>query len=217
MLSESEKLILDSNRQANLALFGQEYNDESWAICCSDMLIKDEDTANIVLADTLGDGKTKDGFEGERFHYLMANPPFGEFGFLKVTVERPLRMNFEATPERIATLDEQTAFANLATSKKRKDAAAAAREIAEGGKQQEAIRAVLATLEGNGRYMDREAFEADAMKALKRTSLKVLGPIRNAIFAAVGERDPNAEICRDSPVHKSQRPNKINILSNETC
>ena len=77
MLSESEKLILDSNRQANLALFGQEYNDESWAICCSDMLIKDEDTANIVLGDTLGDGKTGDGFEGERFHYLMANPPFG--------------------------------------------------------------------------------------------------------------------------------------------
>ena len=41
------------------------------------MLIKDADTDNIVLADTLGDGKTKDGFEGERFHYLMANPPFG--------------------------------------------------------------------------------------------------------------------------------------------
>ena len=41
------------------------------------MLIKDEDTANIVLGDTLGDGKTRDGFESERFHYLMANPPFG--------------------------------------------------------------------------------------------------------------------------------------------
>ena len=327
------------------------------------MLIKDEDTANIVLGDTLGDGKTRDGFEGKRFHYLMANPPFGvewkdqkevverehktvgfsgrfgaglpaindgsllflqhmiskmhpyeegdedqpgskiaivfngsplfsgdagsgpsnirrwiiendwldaivalpdqlfyntgiftyvwlvtnrkpperrgkvqlidgtrffqkmkkslnnkrneiteeqirhltrvygnyqdgemaevpingetktrvisrifenrEFGFLKVTVERPLRMNFEATLERIAKLDEQTAFANLATSKKRKDTAAAEREIAEGGKQQEAIRAVLATLEGNGRYMDREAFEADVMKAAKRSGLKI--------------------------------------------
>ena len=53
------------------------------------MLIKDEDTANIVLADTLGDGKTKDGFEGERFHYLMANPPFGvEWKDQKDTVER---------------------------------------------------------------------------------------------------------------------------------
>ncbi|MCP5428620.1 MAG: SAM-dependent DNA methyltransferase, partial [Chromatiaceae bacterium] len=52
MLSESEKLILSQNERAELALHGQEYNDESWAICCSDMLIKDEDTADIVLGDT---------------------------------------------------------------------------------------------------------------------------------------------------------------------
>ena len=45
MLSESEKLILSQNERAQLALFGQEYNDESWAICCADLLIKDEDTA----------------------------------------------------------------------------------------------------------------------------------------------------------------------------
>jgi type I restriction enzyme M protein len=77
MLSESEKFILDQNSQANLALFGQEYNDEAWAICCSDMLIKDEDTSSIVLGDTLGDGKTRDGFESKQFHYLLANPPFG--------------------------------------------------------------------------------------------------------------------------------------------
>ena len=121
-----------------------------------------------------------------------------EFGFLKVTVERPLRMNFEVKPERIAKLDEQTTFANLATSKKRKDTAAAEREIAEGRQQQDAIRSVLATLAGNGRYMDREAFEADVMKAAKRSGLKILGPIKKAIFAAIGERDPDAEICRDS-------------------
>ena len=88
MLSESEKLILSQNERAELALYGQEYNDESWAICCSDMLIKDEETSNIVLGDTLGDGKTRDGFEGERFHYLMANPPFGvEWKDQKSTVE----------------------------------------------------------------------------------------------------------------------------------
>ena len=388
MLSESEKLILSQNDRAQLALFGQDYNDESWAICCSDMLIKDEDTANIVLGDTLGDGRTRDGFEGERFHYLMANPPFGvewkdqkqvvqrehktvgfsgrfgaglpaindgsllflqhmiskmhpyqkgdedqpgskiaivfngsplfsgdagsgpsnirrwiiendwldtivampdqlfyntgiftyvwlvtnrkqperrgkvqlidgtrffqkmtkslnnkrneiteeqirhltrvygnyqdgetadvpvngeaekrvisrifenrEFGFLKVTVERPLRMNFETTPERIAKLDDQTTFANLAKSKKRKDAAAAESEIEEGRKQQDAIRAVLATLEGNRRYMDRATFEADVMKAAKSADVKIIAPIKKAIFAALGERDADAEICRDS-------------------
>ena len=37
--------------------------------------------------------------------------------------------------------------------------------------------------------MDREAFEADVMKAGKRSGLKILGPIRKAIFAALGERD----------------------------
>lgn len=77
MLSVSEQHIRNENTAANLALFGQEYNDESWAICCSDMLIKDEETDNIKLGDTLGDGKTKDEFEGARFHYMLANPPFG--------------------------------------------------------------------------------------------------------------------------------------------
>ena len=77
MLSESEKFIRQGNTAANLALFGQEYNDESWAICCSDMLIKDEETDQIKLGDTLGDGKTKDEFEGKQFHYMLANPPFG--------------------------------------------------------------------------------------------------------------------------------------------
>ncbi|TCT18225.1 N-6 DNA methylase [Thiobaca trueperi] len=121
-----------------------------------------------------------------------------EFGFLKVTVERPLRMNFEATPERIARLDDQSAFANLATSKKRKDAAAAEREIEEGQALQDAIRDLLATLEGKGRYLDRAAFEADLTQAAKRADLKLPAPIRKAIFAALGERDPIAAICRDA-------------------
>jgi type I restriction enzyme M protein len=77
MLSVSEETIRAGNARANLALSGQEYNDESWAICCSDMLIKDEETDNIVLGDTLGDKKTRDGFPGRQFHYLLANPPFG--------------------------------------------------------------------------------------------------------------------------------------------
>ena len=91
-------------------------------------------------------------------------------------------MNFEASPERIARLDEQTAFANLATSKKRKDKAAAAREIEEGRELQEAICAALATLGGNGRYMDREALDADLGRAAKRAGIKIAAPIRKAIY-----------------------------------
>jgi len=387
MLSESEKFILDQNGEAHLALYGQEYNDESWAICCSDMLIKDEDTSSIVLGDTLGDGKTSDGFEGKQFHYLLANPPFGvewkdqktvvekehnthgfsgrfgaglpaindgsllflqhmmskmhpykegdedavgskiaivfngsplfsgdagsgpsnirrwiiendrldaivalpdqlfyntgiftyvwlvtnrkpperrgkvqlidgtrffqrmkkslnnkrneitedqiraltrlygnfrdgetaqvridgetetrivsrifenrEFGFLKVTVERPLRMNFEATADRIARLDDQSAFANLATSKKRKDEEAAEREIEEGRRQQAAIRSMLATLDPDRRYMDRDTFDTDLINAADRAGVKLATPVKKAIWAALGERDPEAEICRD--------------------
>jgi type I restriction enzyme M protein len=121
-----------------------------------------------------------------------------EFGFLKVTVERPLRMNFEASPERIARLDEQTAFANLATSKKIKDDKAAAREIEEGRALQGAIRAALATLEGSGPYRDRKEFDADLTRATKRAGVTIATPIRKAIFAALGERDPDAEICRDA-------------------
>ena len=120
-----------------------------------------------------------------------------EFGFLKVTVERPLRLNFEATAERIARLDEQSAFANLAVSKKRKDAREVAAEEAEGRAQQEAIRAMLAKLASKGRYSDREKFETDLDAAARRAGLKLPTPIRKAIFAALGERDPTAEICRD--------------------
>ena len=392
MLSVSEEFIVKGqNERANVALYGQEYNDESWAICCSDMLIKDEETDNISLGDTLGDGKTSDGFPDKKFHYMLANPPFGvewkdqqkvvakeaselgfsgrfgaglpaindgsllflqhmiskmhpykdgdedkpgskiaivfngsplfsgdagsgpsnirrwiiendwldaivalpdqlfyntgiftyvwlvtnrktaerkgkvqlidgtrffakmkkslnnkrnelteahiarltelygnfrdsetekvcadekaglweervisrifdnrEFGFLKVTVERPLRLNLEATPERIARLDEQTTFVNLAVSKKRKDAHAIEAEEAAGRAEQDAIRALLETLKGNGRYMDRAEFEADLEAATKKAKRKLAAPLKKAIFAALGERDPKAEICRDS-------------------
>jgi type I restriction enzyme M protein len=385
MLSVSEETIRAGNAKANLALYGQEYNDESWAICCSDMLIKDEETDHIVLGDTLGDGKTADGFPGRQFHYLLANPPFGvewkdqqkvidkeakelgfsgrfgaglpaindgsllflqhmiskmkdppekggegskiaiifngsplfsgdagsgpanirrwiiendwldaivalpdqlfyntgiftyvwlvtnrkptnrrgkvqlidgtrfsarmkkslnnkrneltetqitrlteiygafedgeretvqidgkseirvvsrvfenrDFGFLKVTVERPLRLNFDVTAERIARLDEQSAFAALATSKKRKDVRMIKDEEDAGRKAQEAIRALLRTLARKGPYQDREVFEADLDAAARRAALKLPAPIKKAIFAALGERDPKAEVCRD--------------------
>jgi type I restriction enzyme M protein len=89
MLSVSEEYIMHQNEKANLALYGQDYNDEAWAICCSDMLIKDEETNNIILGDTLGDGKTRDGFAGKQFHYMLANPPFGvEWKDQKITVEK---------------------------------------------------------------------------------------------------------------------------------
>ncbi len=60
-----------------------------------------------------------------------------DFGYRKITVERPLRLNSQASPERIARLEEQTAFKNLAVSKK-KHAKEKAKEEEEGRKKQEA-------------------------------------------------------------------------------
>ena len=77
----------------------------------------------------------------------------------------------------------------MAKSKKRKDTAAAEREIVEGRKKQEAIRAMLATLEGNACYVDRAVFEADMMQAAERAGLKIPATIRKAVFTALGERD----------------------------
>ncbi|MEI7432609.1 MAG: SAM-dependent DNA methyltransferase, partial [Betaproteobacteria bacterium] len=95
-------------------------------------------------------------------------------------------------------LDEQSAFRALAESKKRKDAKAVEAEEAEGRAMQETIRAVLVTLAGAGMVKDRDRFEALLEAAAKRAKLKLPTPIKKAIFAALGERDPTAAICRDS-------------------
>lgn len=405
MLSESEKFMMQKNPDAHIELFGQEYNPESYAICCSDLLIKDEPINNLIYGDTLGikDAKNKtngfvphDGHPDKKFHYMLANPPFGvewkpeedfvreeyanqgffgrfgaglprindgsllflqhmiskmhqapktvkkqnvggdgskiaivfngsplftgdagsgesnirrwiierdmldavvalpdqmfyntgiytyvwivtnkkpthrqgkvqlidgtrhvkkmdkslgnkrnelsdehikelvrlyaehehdgmgdvlvdgkperrvcsklfdnrEFGFLKITVERPLRLNFQASVERIATLDEQSAFANLASSKKRKDDAANRAEIIAGRETQAAIKAALQGIEGKDKekrlYRNRPAFEAVLDVALKKADVKVGAPIKKAILAALSERDPEADICLDA-------------------
>ena len=59
-----------------------------------------------------------------------------DFGFIKLVVERPLRLNFQASPERIARLSEQNAFAALAESKKRKNRKEIVKEVEAGKKEQ---------------------------------------------------------------------------------
>jgi len=73
MLSVAEERLKERNEQATLALFGQEINDQSYAICKSDMLAKGQDASNIQLGDTLID----DRFAGRTFDYCMSNPPYG--------------------------------------------------------------------------------------------------------------------------------------------
>jgi len=77
MLSAAEEYLHELNPDARPEIFGQDYNDESYAICGSDMLIKGHSISNIVFGDVLGDGQTTDGFPKEKFDYMLANPPFG--------------------------------------------------------------------------------------------------------------------------------------------
>ena len=123
-----------------------------------------------------------------------------DFGFRKITVERPLRLNFQASPERIARLDEETAFRNLAVSTKKSDAVRL-QEIEAGKKRQEAIRAMLRAFGDANKqklFMDREAFLAALKKFDRAQGVGLAGPERKAILAALSERDEAAAVCRDA-------------------
>jgi type I restriction enzyme M protein len=73
MLSVAENHLRDLNPSAQLKVAGQELNEESYAICRSDMMIKGQDASRIVC----GNSFSEDGHRGETFDYLLANPPFG--------------------------------------------------------------------------------------------------------------------------------------------
>ena len=73
ILSVGEAVARSINSSAIIKLFGQELNDESYAICKADMLIKGQDPKNIVRGNTL----SADGFPNDKFDYGAANPPFG--------------------------------------------------------------------------------------------------------------------------------------------
>jgi type I restriction enzyme M protein len=118
------------------------------------------------------------------------------FGYCRITVERPLRLNFQASPERIARLEQETAFTGLAKSRKKGEAAVA--EVAAGEKQQTAVKAMLARLDGDRLYTNREAFAADLTRAAKAGGVPLSAPLKKAILNALSERDESAGICHDS-------------------
>jgi type I restriction enzyme M protein len=73
MLSVGEHYIKELNPNAQVKVFGQEINPESYAICLSDMLIKGQDPRNIKFGNTF----TVDGLPDAKFDYMLSNPPFG--------------------------------------------------------------------------------------------------------------------------------------------
>lgn len=380
MLSVAEEHLTELNSDAKLEVFGQDYNDESYAICGSDMLIKGQNIEHIVF----GDSFTEDGFVGEQFDYMLANPPFGvewkpeedairaeherkggrfdaglprindgsllflqhmiskmkpvdtkkdnggsriavvfngsplftgdagsgesnirrwiiendwletvialpdqlfyntgiytyiwlvtnrkanerrgkvqlinavqfyskmrkslgnkrheisedqgidiariygefthddtrtievngtadrvvvgkvfdntDFGYRKITIERPLRLSFQATPEHISKVEEAKPFQNLAKSKKKRGSKAAEAEEKAGREHQQAILSLLQSLDSKQVWTNREAFLEDIESAAKKAKVKLSAPIKKAIIGSLGERDPEADLCLD--------------------
>ena len=120
-----------------------------------------------------------------------------DFGFRQITVDRPLRLNFQASPERIERLHEITAFQNLAKSKK-KDKKQVAAEESSGRKQQETILATLRTMDSAKLYKDRETFTAELESTFDKAGVKLAAPTKKAVLSALSERDEAAHICRDA-------------------
>jgi len=360
MLSVAEEFLRELNPDAKLEVFGQDYNNEAFAICCSDMMIKGQHPDNIKF----GDSFTDDGLAGKKFDYLLANPPFGvewkpqadkiiaeheqrgfdgrfgpglprindgsllfimhmiskmkpegsrlaivfngsplftgdagsgeseirrwiiesdwleaivalptemfyntgiatyiwvltnrkrrdrrgkvqlinatdlyvkmrknlgnkrnelsdsniaeivdlygdltkngrsklfdntDFGYSQITVERPLKLAFQVTAERIETLKEEGAFQKLATSKKK--GREGQHEIEAGQALQLEIERMLNAIDSSIVDKSRPAFEGRFASAIDQAGIKIPAPVRKAIFSVISERDESAEICRDA-------------------
>ena len=127
-----------------------------------------------------------------------------EFAYLKITVERPLRLNFAVTDERIEAFTESTYFINLAVSKKRKDKASIEKEIVEGKQQQQDIIAALEAMKSQfskGELIkNRDEFEVLITEAFKPSSVKLDAALKKALLApgSLAERDPSADECIDN-------------------
>jgi type I restriction enzyme M protein len=153
-----------------------------------------QDVLKILAEFKDGDTRfvTKD---GQREELVVSKTfPTTHFGYRKITVERPLRLNFQASPERIARLAEERGFQSLAESKKK--GAAGEKERAEGRAEQEAIRKLLGLIPDT-LFKDRAELEQVLDTAAQKAGIHLPSPVKKAIFSALSERDETAAICRD--------------------
>lgn len=105
-----------------------------------------------------------------------------DFGFRQIVVERPLRMNFQASPERIERLGNVPAFAKLREHRQE--------QICE-------LVQAFADCHGDTLYRDRDEFLADWHEIATKAGSKMQSIERKAVLEGLGDRDPAAEICRN--------------------
>ncbi|MCF6210967.1 MAG: type I restriction-modification system subunit M [Gammaproteobacteria bacterium] len=100
-----------------------------------------------------------------------------DFGYQRITVERPLKLNFQASPERLEKLHAAKAFARLNDD------------------QQQAITAAIETLDQDHLYKNRETFIKALKAAFKAAGVEVKTPMLKTVWQALSERDDSADAC----------------------
>jgi type I restriction enzyme M protein len=150
-------------------------------------------------------------FEAWRENNHIKIFPSTTFGYRRIQIDRPLRLNFQVNEERLARLQESKAFAELASSKK-KDTASRNEEIALGRELQQDILNALRTMD-SGLFLSHERFEQHLTRALKTAGVKLKKTLLKAIYDALSQRDEQAEpvvsslttVSRDELPHRQRR------------
>lgn len=127
--------------------------------------------------------------------------PTTAFGYRRITVERPLQLNFQASPERLAKLADEKPLQKLDDD------------------QQQALHDAIATLDADTLYRNRDAFTQDLKAALKPLDFKLGAPQLKAVLNALSERDEEADICTDkhgNPEADSSLRDNENVPLDET-
>jgi len=105
--------------------------------------------------------------------------PVEAFGYRRITIERPLRLNFQASPDRIERMLLAKPIQKL------------------GDSARDGLRAACEQLEAEHLYTNRAAFLKDLKAALRHQDLKLGAPALKAVWTSLSERDPDADLCVD--------------------
>lgn len=132
-------------------------------------------------------------FEESEFSKIFDNE---DFGYWRITVERPLRLNFSFAPERIERLKATRAFQNIATSKKKPGKERDA-EIEYGRSVQRDLTALLRGMDGSRIYRNRAEFRK-VLEGMFKGFLKFPAPFWRVLLDALSERDETADICTNA-------------------
>jgi type I restriction enzyme M protein len=150
-------------------------------------LIPDDARAEVVRAfGDLAESDTSKAFDNQ------------DFGFRRITVERPLRLHFRIDDERIARVRQQSAVESLAKSRKR--GAAAEAEIEAGERLQHEI---VATLEGartDDTWTNREAFAKHLKMLFRIDGVALPTPLAKSVLMGLAERTRPSARCAVSPL-----------------